>query len=258
MLGWLEHRLIYRPWPHFVVAASDLRRPWEDVPFESLDGTPLFGWFFPADPNPSRRRRVLLLLHGNAGNISHRLFYYQAWLGLGLDVFTFDYRGYGRSAGKPGEDGTYLDAQAAHRWLVARGFAPENILVLGKSLGGGPAAELARRERIGALILQSTFTSIPELGHELYPWLPMRWLNTVRYDILAKLPQIEAPVLVMHSRRDGLIGFQHSERNFAAAREPKMLWELEGDHNRTLEAGYPRYLEGLKQFFARLHQSRRA
>lgn len=254
MLRWLEHRLIYRPWPHFVVAASDLGRPWEDVSFQSLDGTSLFGWFFPADADSPRRDRVLLLLHGNAGNISHRLFYYRAWLSLGLNVFTFDYRGYGRSAGQPGEDGTYLDAQAAHHWLVERGFAPGQILVIGKSLGGGPASELALRERIGGLILQSTFTSIRELGHELYPWLPLRWLNTVRYDTRSKLPGLDVPVLVMHSRRDGLIGFHHADRNFDVAREPKMFWELDGVHNRTLESGYPRYLEGLRRFLERLEK----
>jgi hypothetical protein len=254
MLRWIERRLIYAPWPHHVAKASDLGRPFEEVLFPSLDATELHGWYFPAPASSRRSRWALLHLHGNAGNVSHRLFYYQAWLELGLNVLAFDFRGYGRSAGVPDEKGTCLDAQAAYQWLRGLGFEPERIVVLGKSLGGGMASELALREPVGGLVLQSTFTSIPNLGSELYPWLPVRWMNSIRYDTQSKLPWIAAPVLVMHSRRDGLIGFHHAEENFAAAREPKMFWELEGDHNHTLEADRARYLQGLERFLSRLEK----
>ncbi len=246
MISWFEQRQVYVPstW----MEACELDCAFEDVYFTSRDGVRLNGWFMPAPKNSARARLVILLMHGNAGNLSHRASYYQAWLELGLNVFAFDYRGFGRSAGRPSEEGTYLDAQAAHEWLRQKGFAPTEILALGKSLGGGVASELALRETIGGLILQNTFTSIPDIGSEMFPWLPVRRLHRIKYDTLAKLPRIHVPVLVAHSRIDQTIGFHHGERNFAAANEPKMFWEIAGGHTGTIEVGRARYLEGLKKF----------
>lgn len=248
MIRWFEHRQVYAPSRQFAAEARDLGRPFEDVRFQAGDGVSLNGWFFPAKAASPRSDRVLLLLHGNAGNISHRLPFAQAWLELGLGVFLFDYRGYGRSEGTPGEEGTYLDAQAATAWLRARGFESRQVIALGKSLGGGIASELAVREPLGALILQSTYSRIPDLGAELFPWLPVRWLHSIRYDTLGKLPRIHTPVLVVHSRTDSLIGFHHAERNFAAAQPPKMLLEIAGDHTNVLDTGRAEYLAGLDRF----------
>ncbi len=248
MLRCLERFLVYVPSAHLAATGGELGRRFEDIFITTSDGVRLDGWFFPAERESARSRLVILLLHGNAGNISHRLDYYQAWLELGVNVLTVDYRGYGRSQSRPSEEGTYRDAQAAWQWLRQKGFAATNIIALGKSLGGGVAAELALREPLGGLVLQSTFTSIPELSHELYPWLPVRWLSTIRYDTHSKLARIKCPVLVMHSRNDDMIRFHHGEDNFSAARDPKMFWELAGGHNHTLEAGRTRYVEGLEKF----------
>jgi len=162
-------------------------------------------------------------------------------------VFAFDYRGYGRSEGRPGEEGTYLDVQAAYEWLRKRGFAANDILAYGESLGGGIASELCLREKIGGLILQSTFTCIADIGRELFPWLPVKLISTIRYDTFGKLPRLKTPVLVMHSRGDGLIGFRHSERNFAAANEPKLFCEIGGEHNDPL-ASREQFLSGIEKF----------
>jgi len=251
VIRWFEHRQVYAPSREHEGHPSSLNRSFEEVFFHAGDGTRLHGWFFPADPGSPWVDVALLLMHGNAGNISHRLHFYEAWLGLGLNVFAFDYRGFGRSEGKASEEGTYQDAQAAVAWLRQRGFAPDRILALGKSLGGGIASELALRERVGALILQSTFTSIPDIGAELFSWLPVRRMNSIKYDTLQKLPRIDVPVLILHSRADALIGFHHAERNFAAARDPKMLVEAKGDHNNLLEADRAGYLRGLKAFLER-------
>jgi pimeloyl-ACP methyl ester carboxylesterase len=177
-------------------------------------------------------------------------------LDTGAAVFVFDYRGYGRSEGRPGEEGTYTDAQAAHQWLRHEGFAAVDIIALGESLGGGVASELVLREPVGGLILQSTFTSVTDLGAELFPWLPVRWFGTIKYDTHSKLPRIDVPVLVGHSRADSLIGFHHAERNFAAAHEPRMMWEIGGDHNQFLESDRVRYVEGLNKFLALLEERR--
>jgi hypothetical protein len=248
MIRWFEHRQIYKPNRALEASGLELGRPMEEVWLQTSDGVRLHGWFFPADKLSSRAHQVLLLCHGNAGNIGHRLHWAKAWLELGLNVFVFDYRGYGRSDGRPGEAGTYLDAQAAWQWLRAKGFAAVNIIVLGKSLGGGVASELALREPVGALILQSTFTSIPDIGSELYRWLPVRRLHSIHYDTIHRLPRIKAPVLVAHGRRDDLIGFHHAEKNFQAANKPKMLLEIAGDHVSTIEDGREEYLKGLERF----------
>src|SRR5438034_5761769 len=245
VLRWFEHRQVYQPNRPLETSGSELGRPFEDVHFQTSDGIGLNGWFFPADADSTRKHLVYLLCHGNAGNISHRLEHCAALLETGACVFIFDYRGYGRSEGRPGEEGTYLDAQAAHRWLRQKGFEGTNIIALGESLGGGVASELALRETVGGLILQSTYTSIADVGSELFPWLPVRWLGTIKYDTRGKLPGIRVPLVILHSRADGLIGFHHAEGNFAAANEPKLLWEITGSHNEFLDADRPRYLEGL-------------
>lgn len=231
LFRWFEHSRVYHPTRQLEAKASDLGRPFEDVFFKTSDGIELNGWFFPAQNGSSRGQLVFLNCHGNGGNISHRLGLYRAFLEMGASAFSFDYRGFGLSRGKPSEEGTYLDAQAAYHWLRKKGFAARNIMVYGESLGGGIASELCVREETGGLILQSTFTSLPDIGTELYPWLPVRLVGKIRYDTRSKLPRLKIPVLIMHSREDDLIGFRHGERNFAAANEPKFFCELRGEHN---------------------------
>jgi fermentation-respiration switch protein FrsA (DUF1100 family) len=256
VLRWFEHHQVYLPSRRMEATGRELGRPFEDVYFPTTDGLRLHGWFFPADADSAQRHLALLLCHGNAGNISYRLDHAGALLETGASVFLFDYRGYGRSQGRPSEEGTYLDAQAAHAWLRQKGFSGTNIIVIGESLGGGVSSGLALRETIGGLILQSTFTSIPDLGAELFPWLPVRWLGTIRYDTRARLPRIRVPVMILQSRDDTLIRFHHAERNFAAANEPKTLWEIHGDHNSFLEAGRERYRDGIKDFLGRIEEAR--
>ena len=137
--------------------------------------------------------------------------------------------------------------------LGEKGFAPTNIFALGESLGGAVATELAVRETVGGLVLHSTFTSVPDLGAELFPWLPVRWLGTIQYDTRSKLPRLGVPVLVLHSRGDTLIAFHHAERNFAAANEPKVFAELQGDHNDPLWEGAG-FAEAVERLLRRAEQ----
>lgn len=249
MLRWFEHSQVYHPDRILTATGAELGRPFEDVYFQASDGVKLNGWFFPADTNSARSALVVLLCHGNGGNISYRLDMAQALLATGVNVFLFDYRGYGRSQGYPSEEGTYRDGEAAYQWLQKRGFAGKDILVFGESLGGGVAAELATRVITGGLILQSTFTCIADIGADLFPWLPVRWLGRIKYDTLSKLPRVKAPVLVMHSRTDTLIRFQHSQKNFAAANEPKLFRELLGDHNDPL-TNLSQFITDLERFLS--------
>jgi len=255
MLRWFEHSQIYHPDRSFEAGPGELGRPFEDVVFSASDGPKLNGWFFPADANSPRRHLALALCHGNAGNISHRLQVCKTLLQTGINVFLFDYRGYGRSEGWPSEEGTYLDAQAAHQWLQRKGFAATNIIAFGESLGGGIASELAVREPCAGLVLQSTFSCMPDIGGELFPWLPVKWLCTIKYDTCKKLPQLKLPILIMHSRTDGLIGFHHATKNFSLANEPKLLWEIYGLHNDPV--GDPdHFRHGFEKFLALIEASR--
>ena len=254
LLRWFEHRQVYFP-SRSAEWSPDLSGwRFEDLALRTADGIRLHGWFIPPEPEPAPSSRVVLFLHGNAGNITHREPAFHLLRGMGLAVLALDYRGYGRSEGRPGETGTYLDAEAAYHWLRQKGYAPAEILVLGESLGGGVATELAMRQPVGGLILLSTFTSIPDVGAELFPWLPVRWLSTIQYDTRAKLPRLHAPVLILHSRTDTLIRFHHAQDNFAAANEPKLLCELADDHNDTFHApaGRDKFRAGLSRFLAQL------
>lgn len=247
MIRYFEHSQVYHPARLLMATGAELGRPFEDVFFGGGDGVRLHGWFFPAEAASPRAGQVALYCHGNGGNISHRLQACAAWLETGVGVFIFDYQGYGRSQGRPSEEGTYQDSQAAYRWLRAKGFEPSSIVAMGESLGGGVACELALREPVAGLVLQSTFTSIPELGAELFPWLPVRWFSSIHYATRAKLPRIKTPVLVMHSRADRLVGFHHAQRNFEAAGQPKLFWEIEGGHNEPL-TNRARFIAGLEAF----------
>jgi fermentation-respiration switch protein FrsA (DUF1100 family) len=171
----------------------------------------------------------------------------KALLESGVSVFAFDYRGYGRSHGRPSEEGTYLDAQAAHRWLQHKGFTATNIIAYGESLGGGVAGELATREALGGLILQSTFCSVPDIG--------VRLMSTIKYETCKKLPRLRIPVLVMHSRVDGLIGFHHAQKNFALANEPKLFWEINGNHNDPVSEP-THFTEGINKFLEMVEADR--
>lgn len=251
LFRWFEHAQVYRPGREVRSSGADLGRAFEEVRLQTADGVDLHGWFYPATTNATAGGYCFLVCHGNGGNIGHRLGLAAALLRTGASVLLFDYRGYGRSEGRPSEEGTYRDAQACHRWLRDKGFAADRILAFGESLGGAVATELACRETVGGLVLQSTFTSIPDLGSELMPWLPVRWLGTIRYDTRSKLPGLKVPVLLLHSRTDDLIGFHHAERNFAAARDPKQLVELEGGHNDSVY-DQPRFGEALANWLASL------
>jgi uncharacterized protein len=230
-----------------VATPAQIGLAYEEVHFHAEDGVALHGWFVPAED----ARATVLFLHGNAGNISHRLDSLRIFHELGLATFIFDYRGYGRSEGRPSESGLRADARAAWAHLSEdRRIEPARIVAFGRSLGGAVAACLAAERPLGAVILESGFTSVPDLGAELYPWLPVRWLARLRYDTRACIAEVNVPVLVVHSPDDDIIPFRHGEALAAAAGAE--LLRIRGDHNtgflRSAEAyrgGLDRFLESL-------------
>jgi len=259
MWRWFEHHQVYHPDRILVATGAELGRPFEELSLKTSDGVELHGWFYPANNASARAKWAALVCHGNAGNISHRLELCAELLRSGLSILLFDYRGYGRSGSRPSEEGTYLDAEAAYEWLRRSGFVGANIIAFGESLGGGIATELAIRKQVGGLVLESSFSGIFDLAAEISPWLPVRWLSTIKYDTCSKLPRVKVPVLVMHSRGDKMIGFHHAEKNFALANEPRMLCELTGGHNEPLTDGR-KFREGMERFLqmAEKYQRERA
>ncbi len=217
---------------------------YEDITLKASDGVSVHGWFVPGE-SP----RVLLYFHGNAGNISHRLYSIKDFHELGLSVFIFDYRGYGQSGGKPSERGLYRDGQAAWRYLTEeRGIAAENIIVFGRSLGGSVASWIAAREKPAALIVESSFTSVPDIGQDVYPWLPVRWLSRLKHSTRDEAAKAACPVLVVHSRDDEIIPFHHGQAIYDAANEPKQFLEIRGGHNDGHVVSATVYSAGIKDF----------
>lgn len=222
---------------------------YETLTLTTSDGLKLNAWFLPA----KSPRATLLFLHGNAGNISHRLYSLQLFNKLNLSVLIFDYRGYGESEGKPSEEGSYEDGRTAWRYLTeTRGITPEEIILFGRSLGASIAADLATYYKPMGLVLESTFTSVPDMAAELYPWLPVRWLSRFQYNTRDKLRKIRAPLLIIHSRDDEIIPFAHGQRLYKAAPQPKEFLEISGGHNDGFWVSQNRYLEGWEQFLQSL------
>ena len=228
---WMERSSIYYPRREVEATPDEIDLRFEDVYFTSSDGVKLNGWFIPAE-NP---RGTVLVCHGNAGNIGHRLDKIRIFNELGLNVFIFDYRGYGRSAGSPSEKGTYLDARAAYDHLMSRDdIDKEKIVVYGKSLGGAIAIDLATRVPVRAVISNSAFTSTVDMAKGMYPFLPVKYFVSMKYDTISKVGRLKAPKLIIHSGEDEIVPFRHGERLFEAAAEPKEFYRMRGEHNDSI------------------------
>jgi fermentation-respiration switch protein FrsA (DUF1100 family) len=251
----MQGRMLYLanvPGRALVMTPADADMEYEDVTVETADGVSLHGWFIPGQSD-----EAVLFFHGNAGNISHRLDSIRQFRSLGLSVFIIDYRGYGQSGGRTTEKGMYRDAEAAWRYLTERrGIAASDIIVFGRSLGASVASWLAGRQEPRALIVESSFTSVPDIAQELYPWLPARWLSRLKHSTLEYIRAVQCPVLVVHSRDDEIIPFQHGESIYAAANEPRSLLEIRGGHNDAFLADEIAYVGGLRTFLGGIRDAR--
>ncbi len=223
-----QPKLVYFPGPPPSWAPDREGFAYRDLMLETSDGVAIHAWFFPAEESHG----AVVMSHGNAGNVANRVPHAQAFLDAGFSVLLYDYRGYGRSEGSPSEEGTYRDAEAAYDWVVANaGVAPHRVVSYGESLGGGVALELARRREVGAVMLESAFTSIPDVGQRIYPWLPVRLMSRIVYDNAAKIAELRVPVLVIHSPDDEIVSYDFGEKLFQLANEPKQFLATEGGHN---------------------------
>jgi len=248
LLFLFQAKLVYFPSLDMEGSPSDAGLAFEPVSIKTVDGVTLSGWFVLSNQHSV----VLLFLHGNGGNISHRLESLRQFHAIGFSTLIIDYRGYGQSEGETTEEGTYRDAEAAWKFLtIDRGIREEDIVLLGRSLGGAIAAHLATLVKPRALVLESTFTSIPDRGSEIYPYFPVRLLSRIEYNTLSKLQAVRCPVLVVHSPEDEIVPFNHGQRLFNAATPPKEFLQIQGGHNDGNFVSGERYTQGLRSFIDR-------
>jgi pentatricopeptide repeat protein len=188
------------------------------------NGVELEGLVFRADDGMDNGFWVLHL-HGNADSAFSpwQVRHCEALRLSGFNVLEIDYRGFGLTPGQPSEAGMYDDAEAAYQELLQRGIAPNRIILLGHSLGSGPAVLLATRHAVAALVLFGAFTSIADAAAGRYPYLPVRLAVAVQFDSLSRVGNVHVPIVIAHSRADTLIPYSHALKLFAAANEPKHL-----------------------------------
>lgn len=246
-----QARLLFFPTRDISANPSHIGLDYESVNFITEDGVSLHGWYVPAEESET----VVLFFHGNAGNISHRLDTLSLFRRLGINTLIFDYRGFGLSQGEISELGTYNDAAAARNYLIlSRKFPPTEIIYFGRSLGGAIAAQLASRYPPKALILESSFTSVPDMAAEIYPFLPVRLLSRFAYDTKRVMPLVTCPVLIAHSRDDEIIPFEHGRALFAAAGDPKVFLEIRGGHNDGFLTSGEFYYQSIQSFVSSLEK----
>jgi len=236
---------IYYPERDIRFTPNSVGLAYTNVTLETSDGVNINAWWVPVK-NP---RAIVLFCHGNGGNVGYYLETLQVFNRLGLSALIFDYRGYGRSGGSPSEKGTYLDAEAAWSYLTqARKIAPRQIIFWGRSLGGAIAARTAAGHRCGLLILESAFTSVPEVAQAHIAWLPAWVLARYRYETSRFLKRVTVPTLVIHSPDDEIIPYSLGQKLFETLEGPKAFLEIKGSHNQGFIDSLSVYEAGVDAF----------
>jgi fermentation-respiration switch protein FrsA (DUF1100 family) len=240
--------MLYFPTREIKATPLDIGLQYEELTLRTTDRVDISAWYIPAE----HPRGFLLFCHGNAGNISDRLSSIRLFHDLGLGVLIFDYRGYGKSQGSPDEEGTYRDAEAAWHYLVKTlHVSPRRVIVFGRSLGSAVAAELALRKEVRAVIMESGFTSVSDLGKQFFPHLPVKLISRYYYTSIDKVGLVEMPRLFIHSPDDEMVPYEQGVRLFERAAGPKHFLRLTGGHNEGFLLSGEAYRRGLDDFFTK-------
>lgn len=241
---YIESRSIFLPMKKVEFTPKLISLPFEDVYIKTRDNVQINGWFIPSEG----AKYTILFCHGNGGNIGHRLEKLNLLHKMNTNIFIIDYRGYGRSEGRPGEAGMYLDAQAAYDYLVnQRKISPERIILYGESLGNAAVIDLASRRNVGAVIAEGAFTKGRDMARRVYPFLPA-FLFSDNFNSLAKIKQLKAAKLFIHSRNDEIVPFDLGQSLYNVAPEPKQFVELIGGHNTVHIDSQEKYTSSIRAF----------
>ncbi|MDD5456735.1 MAG: alpha/beta hydrolase [Candidatus Margulisbacteria bacterium] len=226
----IEHQMVYHPSETIKETPEDYHLVYEDLYLKTADDCTIHGWYFPN----AAADKVVLYFSGNAKNMSYNMDRIKLFLDCTANVMTIEYHGFGKSSGLPLEETLYIDARTAYQFLIAeKKFKPEQIIVAGRSLGGGVALELAKEQKVGGVILISSFTSIPAMADRFFPFYlrPFFWIKN-NFNNLEKISDIHYPLLVIHSEKDTFVPVEMARKNFDKANEPKTFAIIHrGDHS---------------------------
>lgn len=248
LIGELHNNLIFAPTREIYSSPKDEGISHEEVYINTPDGEKLHGYFLPAK---EKTNKVVIYLHGNAQNVGD---WYPAVLEVQkyvtVNFLLIDYRGYGKSTGKASLEGAIIDAQAMYKYLTDRGFKASDISLYGRSIGGAIALELAIREKVKGVVVQSSFTSLKDIAKYLYPWLPLVVVRNNVWNSKELIKKINCPVLISHGDKDEVVPVEHSYELFEAANEPKKLIILKGAaHNDISSYFNEEYFDLLEELF---------
>lgn len=248
-----QNQLIYQPTRKILQTPAHIGMDYENLTLMTSDNEMINAWYIPA--LNTEVKTTFLLFHGNDGNMSTRLETLTLFKSLGLNTLMIDYRGYGQSQGIATEKNTYEDGQTALNYLInEKHLNYSDIIIFGRSLGGGIATELASRFTVRALILESTYTSIPAAAKDVYRWFPIRYLIQTQYNNLVKLPKIKCPILIIHSEQDDYIPYKHGVQLYETETPfcRKTFLKISGSHGDGFLTSGERYIGGLKLFLESL------
>ncbi len=244
-----QAKYVYHPTRVIEATPADVGLQFEAISIPIEGGETIQAWFVPCGDGADSADRTILFCHGNGGNIGGRVGSLLTFNRLGYNSLIFDYPGYGESTGKPTEKGTYAAALACWDYLIdTRGIRPADVIVFGRSLGGAVASWLAVHANPGALVLESVFSSAPDMAAMMFPLLPMRLLCRFKYNNVVNIKSVQCPVLVAHSRTDQTCPYTQGKRVYAAAPEPKLFVDMQGGHNDGGLDSNPQYQVALVAF----------
>ena len=249
----IHSSLIFYPSNEFISSPAQDGIEHEEIFIKTSDGEKLHGYFFPAPVKAGFKpaSKTVIYLHGNAQNVS-------AWYPAPVEIqkhipvnfLLVDYRGYGQSTGKPSIEGVITDAQAMYQYLISRDYKPENISVYGRSIGGAIGLEVAKREKIKSIVVQSSFTSLKEIAKELFPFIPNGLVKNDLWNSQEIIKKINIPVLISHGDKDEIVPVSHSYKLYELANEPKKLIILkDATHNDISNYFTEKYFNTLKELF---------
>lgn len=245
---YIESRSIFLPTRELEFNPGYINLAFEDIYIKTDDGLKINGWFIPAN-NP---KYTVIFFHGNGGNIGHRLEKISLLNKIGINNFIIDYRGYGRSQGKPSEAGLYLDAKAAYDYLInVRKINPENIILYGESIGTAVVIDLAAKVKVKAVILEGGFTSGKEMARNVFSLIP-NFLFSDKFNSLKKINRVKAAKLFLHSRNDEIVPLILARKLFDYASKPKSFVELIGSHNTAFLDSQEKYISSIASFIGQL------
>lgn len=249
LLYLMQPSMVFYPYRELVETPAARGLEYEDVQIDTDDGVRLHGWYIPREG----AEEVVLFLHGNGGNISHRGDSISIFHRLGLNVLIIDYRGYGKSEGTPSEEGLYEDARSAWRYLIGkRGFRGEQIIIFGRSIGAAVATKLAAELTLERgpkkVILESAFSSARDMADRVLPLISRVVMMRYPFNSMERIKDINARLLMLHSPDDEIIPYRLGEKLYQAANEPKQFVKLKGDHNYGFMLSQPEYERALARF----------